>query len=264
VQQRQFFLIPYLRHLIRSRSRFDIHSPFIYEIYRDILTDKRKYPQYQIIESTRRKLLKDHSTIIKTDFGQLTGVKNGSGSKVSIRKITMDSSVSPVNGQLLFRLAAYFKPRTILELGTSVGISTLYLAFGSPGAEIISIEGCPETLGVARKNFEQSGLKNIRTVQGAFDMVLPGVLRDNPSFDFVFIDGNHRKEAVLSYFQKIQKHISGSSILILHDIHWSEGMEQAWKEIRSDPSVTVTIDLFQLGLVFFKESLSREEFIIHW
>ena len=264
MDKRQYFLIPYIKHWVRSRSKFDLHSPFVHKIYKDILRDRTTRAQYQIIESVRKKLLDDKRIILKTDLSPCDPGSAGIKKRLTISRIARDSSISPRYGQLLFRLVNHFRPRIILELGTSFGISTLYMAYGAPEAEIITIEGCPETLNIARKNFGESGVRKIRLVQGAFDEELPVILKNIPPPDLIFIDGNHRKEATLCYFKQCIQHRSRDSVFVFHDIYWSKGMEQSWKEIKSNPSVSVTLDLFQLGLVFFDDRLSKEDFIVRF
>lgn len=179
-----------------------------------------------------------------------------------MRHVAVHSSVSPSYGQFLFRMARFFRPNIMLELGTSLGISTSYLAMGNPDGKVITIEGCRETAEIARINFEHLGLRNITQVSGNFDEVLPDVLKETGEIQFAFIDGNHRKEPTLNYFFQLLNHIDEDSVLIFDDIHWSEEMEEAWRMICSHDSVRVSIDLFRMGIVFFSERLSKEDFIL--
>lgn len=263
MDKRKFFIAPYITHLLRSGSKYDLHSPFIYKIYNEILKDKTNYAEYQIVETFRRKLMNDNRIILVQDSGAGANVP-GKEAKLTVRKIARNSSIQPDSGKLLFRLVRYFEPRTILELGTSLGVSTSYLALGNPLTDITSIEGSRETLDIARKNFKELAIKNIRVVHGLFDEILVSVLAELPVLDLVFFDGNHKKEPTLNYFYQCLQHRNRNSLFIFHDNHWSKGMEQAWREIRAHPSVTVTIDLFRMGLVFFNDDLSKEDFILNW
>ncbi|MBK9358768.1 MAG: class I SAM-dependent methyltransferase [Bacteroidales bacterium] len=94
--------------------------------------------------------------------------------------------------------------------------------------------------------------------------MLPGLLRQTAIIDYAFIDGNHTKEATLRYFGQLVKHAGNNSVYIFHDIHWSAEMEQAWNEIKNHEKVIITIDLFHMGLVFFRKELSRQHFIIRF
>ena len=169
--------------------------------------------------------------------------------------------------KLLFRLAYYFKPTTVLELGTSLGISTAYLASANPNSKVITIEGCPNTAQEAKKNFESLGLANIESLIGNFEDVLTTNierLTSNGKLDFAFFDGNHKREHTLKYFTQCLESTHNNSVFIFDDIHWSDEMEEAWEEIKSHPKVSVTIDLFFLGLVFFRKEQAKENFIIRY
>src|ERR1035437_3856049 len=226
----------------------------------EVIYKKGSYYAYEKIEQLRRKLLVSLKQIEVTDFG------TGRSGKRTISEIAERSLKSAKYGQLLFRLAYHFKPSTILELGTSLGISTAYLASANPNAKVITIEGCPNIASEAKNNFEILGLNNIKSVVGNFDEILPAVLCQLPIADcqLVFFDGNHRKKPTLKYFTKCLEHAGNDSVFIFGDIHWSDEMEEAWEEIKSHSQVTVTIDLFFLGLVFFRKEQAKEDFIIRF
>jgi predicted O-methyltransferase YrrM len=254
----------YLRHRIRVRSKFGLHSPFVYLVYSRILNDDTLYPEFRSIEKLRARLLKDPGYIKMSDQGAGAGDIPWCHRLVPVKKVIKNSCVKPVYGRFLFRLARYFKPAVMVELGTSLGMSTAYLATGNPQGQITTLEGCQETAAAARKNFEHLGLSNIHQLTGSFNEGLPSLLDKLGKVDLFFIDGNHRKTPSLEYFNQCLQHINDDSVLVIDDIHWSAGMEEAWKEIQDHPSVTLTIDLFRMGLVFFKEGLSKENFILHF
>jgi predicted O-methyltransferase YrrM len=153
---------------------------------------------------------------------------------------------------LMYRLAMYYKPQTIIELGTSLGITTAYLATGSPGADVYTIEGSAAINQVAKQHFRELGLKNIKDCVGNFDDKLPEILSRLQRVDLVYIDGNHRYEPTVHYFSQLLPHSGNDTILVFDDIHWSPEMEQAWEEIKSHPSVRCSVDLFFIGFVFFR------------
>jgi predicted O-methyltransferase YrrM len=181
-----------------------------------------------------------------------------------VKDIARYSSVSPRKGQFLYRLVSHFKPRTVVELGTSFGISTMYMAMGYRNSHIITMEGCPDTVSIAGHNFNRLGLGNIEEVCGNFDQKLPDILNRVGTADMIFFDGNHKKEATLRYFDMCLSHIHNNSILLFDDIHWSKGMKEAWENIREHPSVVVSIDLFSMGIVFFRKELSKEDFVLRF
>ncbi|MFN3403135.1 MAG: O-methyltransferase [Cytophagaceae bacterium] len=192
----------------------------------------------------------------------------GAGSSLNKSNIRSISSISkyaekPADlAQLLFRLVEFFKPTTIFELGTSLGLTTTYLSKAYPEARLYSFEGCPETLKKAIENFHCIGCQNITTIEGNIDDTLKETLSKISSLDFVFFDANHRYKPTLEYFNQCLKKINNNSVFIFDDIHWSSEMEKAWEEIKAHPSVNVSIDLFHLGIIFFRKEQVKEHFIL--
>lgn len=223
-----------------------------------MINKKGSYYSFDKIEHLRKKLLISKKEIDVTDFG------TGRSGKRKVSEIAEQSLKNEKYGQLLFRLAYHFKPNTILELGTSLGITTCYLASANPTSKVITIEGSSEIANEAKKNFNELGLDTIETIIGNFDSVLPSVTSRQSSVDFVFIDGNHRKEPTLRYFNQLLEHAINDTIFIFDDIHWSDDMEEAWEEIKNHPKVTVTIDLFFLGLIFFRKEQVKENFTLRF
>lgn len=254
------FLFKYLNYLLSSNNAHGIHSPFVFALYNDVVNKKGNYYAFDKIEQLRKKLLASTKEIEVTDLGA------GKSGKRTIYEIAGRSAKSRKYCELLFRLVYHFKPNTILELGTSLGISTSYLASADPNAKVTTIEGCSNIATEAQKNFESLDLKNIRSIVGNFGTVLPDVLSElqTPDSLLVFIDGNHRKEPTLNYFRQCIAHGNNDSIFIFDDIHWSNNMEEAWEEIKAHPQVTVTIDLFFLGIVFFRQEQAKEDFTIRF
>ena len=244
-----------------------IHSPFVYRFVREVLRDKRSYPCYQPLAALRRLLATDERSVEVQDFG--------AGSRViasSTRRIgdIAKSSLKPKKySRLLFRMVQDYRPATILELGTCFGVTTAYLASGNKNAKIYTMEGAPAIAEVARHNFSELQLPNIELIEGNFDDRLPELLKlltvEQKQLDFVFIDGNHRKEPTLRYFQQLLPLLHEHSVLIFDDIHWSEQMEAAWEEIKKSPAVTLSIDLFFIGIVYFrKENKVKQDFMIRF
>lgn len=250
----------WLRHIMKAKNRHGLHSPFIYKLADEVIYDGGNYPDYDIIEKERRKLLADNRLITLTDLG--AGSQYGNRKQRKVSAIAANALKSPKLAQLIYRLSRNFQPATVLELGTCLGITTAYLARANPAARIITIEGCPETAAIAREGFVSSGINTIESLTGNFDEILPGLLKELPALDLLFIDGNHRKTATLNYFEWSLPSLHEHSLLIFDDIHWSEGMEEAWETIKRHPAVTVTADLFFIGLVFFRKGQAKEHFYL--
>ena len=229
-----------------------VHSPFVFNFIKEVLNDKDNYDCYQSVEAVRRSLQQDNTELEIRDFGAGSRVNSSQRRKVSS---IARSALKPAKfSQLLFRMVHYYKPATVVELGTSLGVTSAYLASGNTSAKVLTMEGAPAVAAVARNNFEQLGLQNIQLVEGNFDDTLPGVLEGcgTSGVDFAFIDGNHRYEPTVQYFKQLLSVTNEYSIVILDDIHWSADMEKAWKEVQEHPAVTMTIDLFFIGIVLFR------------
>ena len=172
-------------------------------------------------------------------------------------------AASPLNpkkyARLLYRMVSYYKPKTILELGTSFGITSAYLASGNADAVLYTCEGAASIASIAKQNFSKLDLQNILVTEGDFANTLTPLFLKAPIIDFAFIDGNHRKQPTLEYFLKLLGSSSPNSILVFDDIHWSKEMEEAWLEIKQHPSVTVTIDLFFIAIVLINPAFKNKQ-----
>lgn len=255
----------YLKYYITASNGkgHGIHSPFVFEFVKFVKNDRKKYPSYAGIEQERRKLLSDNRSIEVEDFGAGSGII-----KTKTRKISAiaGSSLKPKKfSQLLHRMVQYYGAENVLELGTSFGITTSYLASASNHPQVTTMEGSKNIAAIAQQNFTSLSLQNIRLVQGDFSKTLSPFLQENKKIDFAFLDGNHRKIPTLEYFEQILQSSHNDTIFIFDDIHWSEEMEAAWEIIKQHPSVTLTIDLFFIGIVLLrKDFLERQHFTIRF
>ena len=174
------------------------------------------------------------------------------------------SSVPAKYGVLLSNIAAEFGEPLIIEFGTSFGISTMYMAATCTCAIVNTVEGCPATSDIARENFKEAGIKNIEVFTGSFDEVLPVIINSNNKPGLVFIDGNHRKEPVINYFNQIAEISDNKTVIIIDDIYYSREMEEAWNEIKRYEKVYLTVDIFRMGIVFFREGINHNNYIIRY
>ena len=240
-----------------------VHSPFVFELIDRVFNDDRDFYYFPLIEAARETFIHDNALLNITDFGADSRL-NTSNTR-SVASIAKSALKPKKYAQLFFRMVNYFGSSTILELGTSLGITTSYLAAANANANVITLEGSSEIAAVAKKHFQYLGLKNIEQVTGNFDETLPGLLSRNAQLDFVFIHGNHRLEPTMRYFEWLKPHVHENTVLIFDDIHWSKEMELAWKKIQADEMVTLTIDLFFIGMVFFrKENKVKQHFSVRY
>lgn len=254
-----FQLRNYIAHRCTARSTkgHGIHSPFIYELATTVLPDKK--PKWcSQIEEIRRELLNDHRVIQINDLG--------AGSRVLVsneRKISDIAKFSLQKGKisrLLYRLAIHCRAKNILELGTSLGLTTAHLA--QANVPVTTIEGCNQIAQIAQSNFSRLGITNISLQIGNFDDLLPVYLQEHNDCNFVFVDGNHSYSATMRYYRQLINTLTIDSVIIFDDIYWSKEMTRAWSEIVADTSNQVTVDLFHIGIVFLREAQAKEHFKI--
>lgn len=250
--------LKYIRYRLRAFNGrgHGMHSPFVYELIRSVLNDKKIYPEYDRVESVRAALKKDQTLLPVKDLG--AGSVHGTAPSRTVASIAAHAAKPAKYGQLLFRMARHYRPANILELGTSLGITTRYLALGNPEARVKTMEGVPSIAAFARGSFEKEGLK-IGLQEGNFDETLPVVLREHGTVDLCFVDGNHRLEPTIRYFEQLLPYTGNSSIIIFDDIHWSREMEQAWDHIRTHEAVRCSVDLFFVGIVFFRNEFREKQ-----
>jgi predicted O-methyltransferase YrrM len=226
--------------------------------------DKKSKPEYAILKKYRNSLLANNNTIEVTDFG--AGSKVFKSNTRVISKIAKTAGISPKRAELLFRITHYFQPDSILEIGTSLGLATSALSLGSRSvgikAKIITLEGCPETAKQAQLQFKKFNFNTIRSEITEFSTYLQNCTLNTEHSSLIYFDGNHSKKATLDYFEVLLPTITNETVWIFDDIHWSPEMEEAWKIIKNHPKVTVTIDTFQWGLVFFRREQPKEHFVI--
>jgi predicted O-methyltransferase YrrM len=240
-----------------------VHSPFVFDFIQNVLRDKMEYDCYTVIEQQRKKLLQNETVIEVEDFGAGSTVLKSN--KRVIKNIAVSSLKPKKFAQLLFRIVQYYKPATVLELGTSLGITTSYLANGNKNATVYTCEGSSAIASIAKTNFNDLQINNIELTEGDFAKTLSPLLNEVGKIDFAFIDGNHRKDPTVEYFTQLLNFSTPSTILIFDDIHWSKEMEDAWCFIQKHPSVTLTIDLFFIGLVFINPDFKvKQHFVIRF
>lgn len=234
-----------------------IHSPFVYDFVTKVLNDRRHYYAYDKVEALRARLGKDKKVIPVEDLGAGSG--RDRAAERSIASLAGNAAKPARLGQLLFRIVDHYQPGVCIELGTSLGLTSAYLALGNPKGKLYTLEGSPAIANVANENFLSLGIDNVELLTGNFDDTLMPLLQGLEHIDLAFIDGNHRYEPTMRYFGQLMQKTHDQSMLVFDDIHWSEGMEKAWEEIKADPRVTLSIDLFFLGIVIFNPDIKVKQ-----
>jgi predicted O-methyltransferase YrrM len=254
------FTKDYLRHRLKAKTRHGLHSPFVYRLVDKIIYDFNAKTVYNEVESIRRGLLNDNRIIT------ITNLKEEAPANSKTKKtgnVARNMLTSPKLAQLLYRLTKDRQPRTIIELGTCPGITTLYMKKAAPGAKIFILEECPQMANIAKDVCKDVNLGEIECIIGNFDETLPVLIKNLDKLDLVVFHNNDQTDA-LKYFEWCLTKVHETSLLIFDDIYRSQGMKAAWQQIKEHPKVTVTIDLFWMGLVYFKKGQAKEDFLIRF
>lgn len=252
--------ISYLKFLLKSTDKHGIHSPFVYDFTANCLDKKIDKTEgiYLGYQSYKSSLLADKTFINITDFG--AGSKHFKSNQRQISDIAKYAGISNKKAKLLTKVLNYFKPKSILELGTSLGLSSLILSQQNR-AKVITIEGCKATSNFAQTHLVALKLNSVSFISGEFSKVLPQLAKEH-QFDLVYFDGNHQKEATLNYFNQCLKTIHNETLFIFDDIHLSQAMHESWQELIKNPKIMVSIDMFYFGIVFFRTEQTKQHFLI--
>ena len=279
----------WLKHQLTARNTggHGVHSPYLFEWVRMVMSDKNTYYVWDEIEEIRQEMLKDTRELEFVDYGSggplpTSPSKGRSANMRRVCDIAKGSLARRKEAQLLARLVGWLgrplltspsrggigdeasedrKGLTIVELGTSLGVTTAYLAAMDSRNKVVTYEGCPAVAEVARANWEKLGLSNIACVVGEITVDSLQLAVDSLSgIDVAFIDANHTYEATLTYFNALASRVHEKSVVVVDDIHYNEDMEKAWKAICADERVTTTMDLYRMGLVFFDKHYWRKHY----
>lgn len=244
----------YISHLITSKGRHGTHSPFVYGLIEQVILPYRSFVDLEI-ESITDQLKKQHQYIESIE------PKTGIYRKKRLSHIARKSSSTLKFRSFLAGLCQYLDIKTVLETGTSLGFATAYMAKSPSKPMIHTIEG-DQTIAQIAQNTWQT-FENIN-----FHI---GNLQDNFSDlvsiiqpELIFLDADHRSEALHFCFEKMQSHLKNVQVIIIHDIYWSRDMNNAWKQIVKRSDLPLTIDIFQAGLVFPNMNMPKQHFKLNF
>lgn len=242
---------------LKAVTKYQLHSPFAFDLANAVLEDKRFFYAFRDVEAIRNQMLGSDEMLEGNDFG----AGEGQVVRKSLRSVVQRAASRPRQGKMLFRLVEYFHPDKLLELGASVGMSTMYIAAASGNAEFMALEGNAAATGIASANLDRLGLKKAAVVTGPFESTLKPALEKLKTIDWVFFDGNHRPEPTLSYFETCLSHAHDQTVFVFDDVYWSAGMAKVWRQVQAHPRVTGTVDFFDLSLAFLRPEIKVKQ---HW
>ena len=251
-------ILSYIKFLFSSTNQHGVHSPFVYNFVTKCLYNKANHPAYNHLKNYRSTLKSSKVTLSITDLGEGSKVLGSETRKV--RQMAKVSSSSVKESRLLFRVAHYFKFNSVLELGTSLGMGTYAFALANPSSKITTIEGCANTSDYTKSLFNRLKLDHVNFLKGDFTSLIPALRQT--TFDCIYFDGHHNKEATIQYFESLLPKAHNDSVFIFDDIYWSKGMTEAWEYIKTHKAVMVTVDTFHMGFVFFRKEQAKEHFKI--
>jgi predicted O-methyltransferase YrrM len=238
-----FFIYNYFIYRLKAVNEHGVHSPFVFDLLMNVIYNKNEYYSFQKIEKVREELFSSKKII-------------------EISKIAKPYTLPAKYSQLLFRLVNHFMPSQIIEVGTSFGFNTAYMASANSGNSIITIEKDQEIAEIAKQNFKQLKLKNIEQKTGSVDVILKTIVANYQNLVFVCFDGDHCKQDVLNYFYICVENVTEESVFVFENMYLSAELIEAWKEIKNDSRVTVTLDMFFMGIVFFRKTQVKQHFVI--
>lgn len=256
MRSRLFQVKSFVSYWLDAVDEHSLHSPFFFDFYAKVIKPSSAKNRIAAIEKLRKKLLTDHRPIQTEDPG--SGISTGRRTIAGIAH----TSISPAGfSDLYVRIITYIKARTVIELGTSFGINTLYLAQARE-TQVTTFEGASDIADIARLTFEFYGSRNIRLLQGNIDHTLALHLQTIRQVDFVLMDANHRYQPTVSYFEQLLPKLKETSVVVVDDIHYSPAMEQAWKYLKNHKLVYGSADLYRCGILFFDPSLNKQHVIL--
>lgn len=262
-----FQSMEYLIWLKKSRKLHGIHGPFLYQFLKDCVFNDYQKEIFTEIENQRELLLSDTTVLKYTDFGAGSRLQKEITEPVKVRRRVKDLAYSSLKSKkycrLFHRISNYLAVKRVLELGTSFGITTSYLACSDQNPGIQTIEGGDAVAQRAKTIFDRLNLKNIQIYQGEFSEMLAQIIK-HQKYDMIIVDGNHKGREVWNYFNLLQKHMSEEGVFIIDDIRWSKSMLDGWKKIILHKKVTLSLDFFDLGMVFFNTKLSKENMVVRF
>ncbi|MDP3556439.1 MAG: class I SAM-dependent methyltransferase [Bacteroidota bacterium] len=239
-----------------KRNGHGVHSPLAYQLCEEVFYNKNHFYDFDELKKIRNELLNNQNEITIQDFG--AGSKTFTSNQRKINILAKKGISSSKQSETLYKLINFLNSKTLIELGTSLGLNSLYLAKANKIGLLITVEGSENLKEFACNLATKNNISNIEFIDSTFEKALPIALSKVETLDFIYIDGNHRYETTMNYFIQALSKKNNNSVFVFDDIYWSEGMTKAWEEIKKHPSVTLSIDAFYFGMVMFREEIKEK------
>ena len=250
-------IVSFVKHFITAkRGGHSVHSPFAYTLCEEVFNNTNSFYDFENLNSIRNNLLINATQLQIQDFG--AGSKTFKSNTRKVNSIAKYGISNPIQSQVFYKLINFLNCKVSVELGTSLGLNTLYLAMANKNGSVTTFEGSKELSLFAKKLATDNKCENIKFINARFDDALPNFFKENKIIDFFYVDGNHTYEATLNYFNLALQHKTNNSVFVFDDIYWSTEMTKAWQEIKKNKEVTLSIDTFYFGLVFFKPEFKEK------
>ncbi len=247
----------YIKHyFIAKRNGHGVHSPFAYQLCEEVFYNTNRFYDFEELKKIRASLLTDSTELVIEDLG--AGSKTFHSNKRKVNEIAQKGISTIKQSEILYKLINFLNCVNCVELGTSIGLNTLYMAKASKTGKVVSIEGSKNLVAFAEDLAKKNQVNTIEFINANFDSALPELLKKITPLDLLYVDGNHTYEATLNYFKLALEKKHNNTVLIFDDIYWSPKMTSAWNEIKQHPEVSLSIDTFYFGLIFFKKEVKEK------
>lgn len=240
---------------LRHGRGYGVHSPFVYALITKVIEEQHPYYCYQDIDKLRKQYLFRTDAVTYPD-------RRGSNRqhRVPIGRLLKREAITARKGMLLFRLANYYKPVHLLQIGSSYDFSAVYLSAYAKGLSFHVLEAVSAFVPVSREMYGKAAFNPITLHTGDYETTLPGVLKDLRSVDLVFFNTCHEQNDPVRLFRECIKQASPQAIFIFNEIKSNRLMRACWQEVCASSGVTVTVDLYTIGIAFCDPKLHKRTY----
>ena len=245
----------YVNFIFSATNQHGVHSPFVYQLVTKCFYNRKNRPEYRKIGEYRKDVFQEKQQLhIQPNCSTFFKANT-----YKISKLAKIYAPSWKRSKFLTRLTNYLNCKSVLEIGTQMGIRTSCFA-SHKNCDVITIDNCEETQKIAREKLKKHHFSTIKFCLQEFTQ--QEILVDQKKIDCIYIGNTRKKQSTLHLFEEALKKVHNDSVILIEGLHWSKDMNQAWKEIKENKQVSVTIDTFYLGLVFFRKEQAKEHFKI--